>query len=55
MTSEIRNVSDISQLPKAGKLSTCRTYHIQKTRYNNPSEIQSAACGVDRKIIVAGN
>lgn len=57
MTSETRNVSCISQLPKADKSKgAARLSKPPTTGFlspcNDPSEIKSAVCGVDRKIIV---
>ena len=58
LTSETRNVSCISQLPKADKSKgAARLPKPPTTGFlspcNDPSEIQSAPCGVDRKIIVS--
>ena len=50
MTSQTQNVSCICCLPKAGK-SQCAAHLRRPPGFSNdPSEIQSAARGVDRKI-----
>ena len=56
MTLETLRVSHISRLPKGGQVKISRTSvngpipPRRNNECNNPSEIQSTACGADREI-----